>query len=167
LLGAAEAEQEKPMSEPYLPPEMPPFPSDYEQVVRTLAPYYHQHRPLDFFFEMFVCDVIEELPRATKDALADFSKRHPTFFSNHAGDWRNYVVAECHLSQTIETAIWDLWIRNLVRAKSEGWNYHPWHYAQNFADNYFVDNSKVDVWEPGALDAARGRIAQYRAQKPK
>lgn len=162
-----EVKQDNAMNKPYTPPEMPPFPADYQQVIKSLAPYYQDQRPLDFFFEMFVCDVIEELPQATKDALAEFSKRHPTFFSNHAGDWRAYVVSECKLSPTIETAIWDLWIRNSAKATSDGWTYHPWHYAQNFGDNYFADNSKVDVWEPGALEAARVRVAQHREQKAK
>jgi hypothetical protein len=146
----------------YTPPVMPSFPVDYDEVMKALAPYYHQQRPLDFFFEMYIVDVIEKLPRETISALADFSIKHPTFFTTCNGDWRQYVVKESHLSMTIETAIWDLWIRNSAIAARDGWQYHPWHFAQNFAENYFADGSKVDVWDGNALADARKRIEEYR-----
>ncbi|BDS07363.1 hypothetical protein NT6N_24030 [Oceaniferula spumae] len=150
------------MNEPYIPPEMPPFPTSYDEVMSTLAPYYHEQRPLEYFFEMYVIDVIEELPEASLNALADFSSKHPTFFEKHGGDWRKHVVVESHLSDTIEIAIWDLWIRNSANASRDGWTYHPWHFAQNFADNYFADDSRVDVWEGNSLEEAKARIKAHR-----
>lgn len=141
---------------------MPPFPTSYDGVIQTLAPYYHAQRPLDYFFEMYVIDVLGELPEATSQALDEFSTKYPTFFAKHGGDWRSYVVKESHLSSTIEVAIWDLWIRNSAKAKRDGWQYHPWHYAQNFADNFFADGSKVDVWEGDALEQAKRRIEAHR-----
>lgn len=153
------------MSEQYIPPEMPPFPTDYDGVLDTLAPYYQDQRPLDYFFEMYIMDVLDELPGATSRALDDFSARHPAFFEKHQGDWRKYVVVESHLSDTLEIAIWDLWIRNSANARRDGWEYHPWHYAQNFSDNYFADGSKVDVWEGDALEKAKLRIQSYRKEK--
>ena len=146
----------------YEPPVMPPFPKDYEEVVAVLAPYYHEERPLDFFFGMFVIDELEELPDESKSALSTFSDKHPDFFADTNGDWKKFVIEQCHLSDTIETAIWDLWIRNSVNAKENGWTYHPWHYAQNFADNYFADDSKIDVWEGDTLDAAKKRIEEHK-----
>ena len=150
------------MNDQYTPPKMPPFPTDYDGVMMVLAPYYHEQRPLDFFFEMYIVDVIEQLPSETITALGEFSTKHPTFFENHGGDWRQYVVKESHLSETIEVAIWDLWIRNSANANDDGWQYHPWHYAQNFADNFFAEGSRVDVWEGNALEEARERIRLYR-----
>jgi hypothetical protein len=155
-------DQNQSMIEPYTPPAMPPFPTDYDGVIKTLAPYYHQQRLLDYFFELYVVDVIEELPEATSQALDEFSAKHPTFFEKHNGDWRRLVVEESHLSDTIDIAIWDLWIRNSANAKRDGWEYHPWHFAQNFADNYLADDSRVDVWEGDALEQAKKRIKAYR-----
>ncbi len=146
----------------FIPPQMPPFPVDYDGVMKALAPYYQRKCPLDFFFEMYVVSVIERLPQETISALADFSTKHPIAFSAHGGDWRQYVVTESHLSDTIEVAIWDLWIRNSANAKRDGWEYHPWHYAQNFAENYFADGSRVDVWEGSALEDAKKRIQEYK-----
>lgn len=141
---------------------MPPCPTDYEGVMTTLAPYYHQQRPLDYFFELYVVDVIDELPEVTSIALDEFSAKHPTFFESHSGAWRKYVVAESHLSDTIEIAIWDLWIRNSANAERDGWKYHPWHYAQNFVDNYLAENSQVDVWEGDSREQAKHRIQAHR-----
>ncbi|HSQ18498.1 MAG TPA: hypothetical protein VLM83_12415 [Anaerolineales bacterium] len=146
----------------YMPPQMPPFPEDYDGVMRTLALYSQQKRPLNFFFEMYIVNVIERLPQETIAALADFSARHPTFFAAHGGDWRQYLVKESRLSDTIDIAIWDLWIRNSVNARRDGWEYHPWHYAQNFVENYLAEGSKVDVWEGNALEEAKKRIQEYR-----
>ena len=141
---------------------MPPFPIDYDGVMATLAPYYKEQRPLDYFFELFIVDALDELPEATSRALNDFSAKHPTFFEKHNGDWRKHVVAESHLSDTIEIAIWDLWIRNSANAERDGWVYHPWHYAQNFADNYLANESRVDVWEGNALEEAKQRVEAHR-----
>lgn len=80
------------MSEPYTPPSTPSFPKDYDGVMTVLAPYYQDQRPLDYFFEMYIVDVIEELPEATSHALADFSAKHSTFFEKHGGDWQTTVV---------------------------------------------------------------------------
>ena len=145
-----------------MPPEMPPFPVGYDGLMQALAPYYQQARPLDFFFEMYVVDVLGKLPQRTHSALAVFSSKHPSFFAAHNGDWRQFVIKETQLSETIEVAIWDLWIRNSANAKRDGWEYHPWHYAQDFADNYFADGSRVDVWEGNALQEAKQRIEDYR-----
>ena len=111
---------------------------------------------------MYIIDVIEQLPDETLTALAEFSRKHPTFFEAHGGDWRQYVIKESHLSDTIEIAIWDLWIRNSANAKDHGWEYHPWHYAQDFAHNFFAEGSRVDVWEGNALEEARKRIKVHR-----
>ncbi|MDP6636681.1 MAG: hypothetical protein QGG42_17415 [Phycisphaerae bacterium] len=162
MFGFRKKKDKKQHGDAYQPPQMPPFPIDYDGVIEALAPYYQEKRPLDFFFEMYVVDVIEKLPQETIAAIDDFSAKHPDLFAGHGGDWRQYVVKGCQLSDTIEVAIWDLWIQNSANAKRDGWEYHPWHYAQNFADNYFVDGSRVDVWETNALEEAQRRIEAYR-----
>jgi len=152
--------KEKPKS--YSPPEMLEYPVSYEGIMKALAPYYQEQRPLDLFFELYVLDVLEKLPAETKTSLDEFSAKHPTFFENHQGDWKRFVVEESHLSETIEVAIWDLWIKNSETAAKDGWEAHPWHYAKLFLQNYFADDSRVDVWEPDTLSEAKKRIDEFR-----
>ena len=71
------------------------------------------------------------------------------------------MIGDLHLSETIEIAIWDLWIRNSANAELHGWDYHPWHFAQDFARNYVADDSRVDIWEGDALEQAKARIARF------
>jgi len=151
-----------PVTEPYTPPVMPPFPPDYEGVVKAFTPYFRDGRSIDFFFEMYVTDVIEELPRETVEALAEFSRKHPDVFKSYDRDWKKFVAKETHLSDTAEIAIWDLWIRNSETARNQGWVQHPWHFAQLFSANYFAEGSQVDVWEDNALEMAKHRIETYR-----
>lgn len=153
------------MTNAYTPPVMPPFPNDYEAVTKALGAYYHDGRSLDFFFEMYIADVIEELPEATRLAMTEFSSKHPTLFTAHGGDWKAYVIGQLHLSDTIETAIWDLWIRNSEIATRDARVYHPWRYAQDFADNFFDKESRVDVWEGNALQLAQDRIEAHRKKR--
>ena len=162
LSGFSKAEELKLEQEKYVPPAMADYPASYEEVMLTLAPYYHAKRPLDYFFELYVLSVLGYLPEKSSVALIEFSEKHPSLFLSTSGDWRAYVVKELHLSEAIEIAIWDLWIRNSRNAKDNGWNYHPWHFAKNFLENYSAEGSRVDVWEAGALEAAKQRIEIYR-----
>ena len=150
------------MTEDYTPPEIPSFPTDVDTVLKSLAPYLHDGEPAIFFFEMYVCDVIQELPKDTESALEEFSNQHPSFFEKHKGQWRQFVKEAFNLSENIETAIWDLWIRNSQVAKRDGWVFEPWHYAMNFVENYFADGSQIDVWEDDALELAKKRVEEYR-----
>ena len=143
---------------------MPDYPVTYEGVMATLAPYYRAERPLDYFFELYIINVLEKLPVESTAALGEFNSKHPSFFESTEGNWQAFVKEQLHLSDTIEIAIWDLWIRNSDNAKNNGWVYHPWHFAQNFVDNYFSEDSKVDVWEGDSLALAKNRIAKFREQ---
>jgi hypothetical protein len=88
-------------------------------------------------------------------------------FSTRASEWRAVLRETLHLSDTIEVAILDLWYRNRDALRKQGQEYEPIAFSQDFTDNYFAENSKVDVWPDGALDAARKRIADYRAADSK
>jgi len=147
----------------YKPPKMPPFPTDHEGVMKAMAPYYHQERPLDFFFELYIVDVLELLPDESLSALDEFSKVFPDFFKDYDGDWKKYVEGQLNLSKTIGIAIWDLWIRNSRIAQEQGSVYHPWHFAINFNDEYCANGSKVDVWQGNAIDLAKKRIKEYKS----
>jgi hypothetical protein len=117
---------------------------------------------MDFFFEMFVVQTIGALPEQTRSALGEFGTKHASFFEAFGGSWVETVVGAMSLSDTIEVAIQDMWLRNAENARQQGWDYHPWHYAANFIDEYLKEDSKVDVWTEGSLAQARQRIAAWK-----
>jgi hypothetical protein len=149
--------------EQYTPPLMPEYPKSYNDIVTTFAPYYQAKRPIDYFFELYVISTLNKLPKETELALEEFNDKHSSFFESANGNWKVYVKKQLHLSNTIEIAIWDLWIQNSENAKNSGWNYHPWHYAQNFLDKYSAEGSKVDIWVGDSLEIAKKRISEFRA----
>ncbi len=149
------------MSNSFVPPTMPPFPRAKSEVVSTLAPFYQSGNAIDLFFEFFIVDVLGELPKETLQAMNDFSSEL-VLQSEIKGDWRQWVRAKCNLSSTIETAILDLWFRNGDNARNAGWSLHPWYFAKLFSQNYFAEDSPVDVWIGDALEAAKARVAVRR-----
>lgn len=148
--------------EQYIPPVMPEYPKTYNDIMNTLAPFYKAERPLDYFFELYIISILNKLPTETEVALKEYNDKYPSFFQSTNGDWKAYVKKELHLSDTIEIAIWYLWARNSVNAKNNGWNYHPWHFAESFLDNYFAEDSKVDIWDGNSLELAKKRILEFR-----
>jgi hypothetical protein len=67
------------------------------------------------------------------------------------------------LSETFEVAVLDLWYRNSKIAADRGEILLVRDFAELFVDNCFLDDSQIDVWGPGALEAARARIAAAEA----
>ena len=74
MFGLFKKKHKKKKAKAYVSPEMPPFPMNYDGVVRLLAPYHKQGRPLDFFFEMYIVSVIDELPEESLFAFAASSR---------------------------------------------------------------------------------------------
>jgi hypothetical protein len=121
-------------------------------------------QPINILFEALVLDVMGCLPEAKRQTLQAMNLQ--SIFNTKASEWRDVLRETLHLSDTIDIAILDLWYRNREALRKQGQEYDPVAFSQDFTDNYFVDQSKVDVWPAGALDAAKKRIAEYRAAEP-
>ena len=111
----------------------------------------YKENPSDFFFDHFVMDVIGALP-------AGMSENLDSFLETTDGGWRRRTKEIVNLSDTIEIAILDLWYRNSAILRARGERYDPYHFAVNFVDNYFADDSQIDQWPGNALAAAKERI---------
>jgi hypothetical protein len=150
------------MAEAFGPPEMPPYPASLEELYEVFMPYYREKRPIDFFFELLILDVLDELPATTNAAVQQLIMETPGLFAGAGGDWKVGTRQKLHLSDTIDIAIQDLWIRNSKIALDQGWICHPWYFAKIFLQNYFPDDSQIDVWEGDALKEAKARIADWK-----
>lgn len=123
----------------------------------------YRHSPVDFFFEQYILDVVGELPVARSHEIQAMNLQK--IFKTRSNDWRHSVRDVLHLSETIDIAILDLWYRNQDIARAQRVKYAPQQFAMDFVDEYMKDGSRVDVWAPGALVAAKARIAQQRATR--
>ena len=117
--------------------------------------------PVDFFFEQYILDVLGELPVARSHEIQAMNMQK--IFKTRSNDWRHSVSEVLHLSETIDIAILDLWYRNANIAHAQRTKYAAQQFAMDFVDEYMKDGSRVDVWAPGALAAAKARIAHQRA----
>jgi hypothetical protein len=112
----------------------------------------YKDNPIYYFVERLVFDTIESLPQELQDEIAQ------TIRADTKG-WRGTVKELATLSETFEVAVLDLWYRNSKIAADRGEILSSHDFAQFFVDNYFLDDSQIDVWGPGALEAAKARIA--------
>lgn len=116
--------------------------------------------PVDFFFEQYILDVLGELPVARSREIQAMNLQQ--IFKTRSNDWHHSVREVLHLSDTIDIAILDLWYRNQDIARAQKTKYAPQQFAMDFVDEYMKEGSRVDVWAPGALDAAKARISRQR-----
>nr|WP_321226492.1 hypothetical protein [uncultured Psychroserpens sp.] len=116
-------------------------------------------RPIDTFFQLFILDTIHKLPTEKKEIIkeVDLDK----VFSTEFNDWKKTIKKVLNLSDTIEIAIKDLWLRNSEIAKRDNTELSPEEFAILFTKKFTAENSKIDVWENESdLISAKKRIAE-------
>lgn len=138
-------------------PQSPAFPVTMDEAEDIFVAYLRNEVPMDFFFEFRVMEIIGALPEPTVSAIDSLGA---DVFED--SDWRTAVCEDLELSETFDIAVLDLWYRNVDILAARGEDYHPWEFARDFEDQYFADDSLVDVWPDGALDEAKARIAERR-----
>lgn len=136
-----------------------PFPLSLSEVYSALEPYMNEEKPMDFFFEFYIMDVVGVLPPETVDALDEFVMENAEAFE--AGDWRSEVIIGFELSDTIDIAILDRWLQKGGPARYEIDAYYPLRFATDFSEEYFSYEGDIDEWSDESLAAAKARIATH------
>jgi hypothetical protein len=116
-------------------------------------------QPIDTFFQLYILDTIQKLPAEKKEILKkiDLDK----VFSTDFNDWKKTIKKVLNLSDTIEIAIKDLWLRNSEIAKKDNTELSPEEFAILFTKNFVAEDSKIDIWESESdLNNAKKRIAE-------
>lgn len=114
---------------------------------------------INVFFKAFILDTLKELPTEKSDLIGNMNLDN--VFSTDFNDWKKTIKKVLNLSDTIEIAIKDLWLRNSEISKSNGDELTAEQFADLFIENYYVENSKVDVWESESdLNNAKKRISE-------
>ena len=114
---------------------------------------------INVFFKAFILDTLKELPAEKSSMIEEMNL--DKVFSTDFGNWKKTIKKVLNLSNTIEIAIKDLWLRNSEIAKNDGTELNADQFADLFIENYYVENSKVDIWESESdLNNAKKRIAE-------
>ncbi|EWH08839.1 hypothetical protein KLA_17449 [Cellulophaga geojensis KL-A] len=114
---------------------------------------------IDIFFKAFILDTLKELPTEKNELIENMNL--DKVFSTDFNDWKKTVKKVLNLSETIEIAIKDLWLRNSEISKNGETELTTDQFAELFIENYYKENSKVDVWESESdINNAIKRIAE-------
>lgn len=114
---------------------------------------------VNVFFKAFILDELKELPTEKRDMIEKMNL--DKVFSTDFNDWKKTIKKILNLSDTIEIAIKDLWLRNSEIAKNEGNELNADQFADLFIENYYAENSKIDIWgNETDLSDAKKRIAE-------
>src|SRR6185436_12476260 len=108
--------------------------------------------PMRTLFANFVLATIDMLPREKFEILASLNLA--ARFNIEPKDWRLVIKQVLHLSDTIEIAILDLWYTNQDIAALRNTKYHPNQFAIDFVENYFKEDSLIDIWTDDSLKRA-------------
>ncbi len=122
----------------------------------------YKENPMKVFFENFVLDTIDKLPKDKIEQLnsLDLAK----VFKTEPMHWKLIIKRVLHLSDTIEIAILDLWYKNQELAIQKQIEYQPTQFAMDFVDNFLIEGSRIDVWNGDSLDHAKERIRKMQGR---
>ncbi|MDH5218569.1 MAG: hypothetical protein OEX19_12785 [Gammaproteobacteria bacterium] len=126
----------------------------------------YQEKPVLLFFEKFVLDIIGELESKQRKILDELDLK--TVFGTQSSHWRDVIIEVLHLSNTIQIAVLDEWFKYIDGKEQQNQRADAISFTQEFADEYFNDNSGIDVWpNEDSLEAARVRIKQRQKELDK
>ena len=99
---------------------------------------------INVFFKAFILDTLKELPTEKSDLIGNMNLDN--VFSTDFNDWKKTIKKVLNLSDTIEIAIKDLWLRNSEIAKNDGTELNADQFADLFIENYYLENSKKPLF---------------------
>ena len=120
----------------------------------------YKEKPVLLLFEIFVLDVIGRLTRGKRKSINDLNIKK--IFSTKAEHWKPALREVLQLSNTIETAILNIWTGKIADNDDSDANLDIEQFSRDFTDLYFAENSQVDVWADGTLEKAQERISDYK-----
>lgn len=132
------------------------------RTMNALSQPRYKENPVCLFFENYILDVVGHLPAEKSKAIQAMNLQK--VFKTKAAEWHESLREVLGLSPTIDIAILDLWYRNQDIARVQGIEYPAEQFAMNFTDEYMKEGSLVDIWPPGALEAAKQRIKAHQAR---
>jgi hypothetical protein len=116
----------------------------------------YKANPIYLIFECYIEETIGHLPEVKSQTLKEMNLQK--VFKTKSTDWKAVIRETLHLSATIDIAILDLWYQNRYDFMDNKGQFDTYLFSRVFTNELMKDGSMLDVWPPGALDAAKERI---------
>src|ERR1700730_2278944 len=100
-------------------------------------------KPLVRLLELYVLWAIGELPQAEQDTLNRMAPKLQSIYGG-GGEWHDAIAGAMHMPAVMQSAIRDMWVRNLEIARTHGVTLPPQQFAEMFVDENFADENPVD-----------------------
>lgn len=112
-------------------------------------------KSIDMLFKKYILQELGELP------IEDYQKLNElqlfSVYNRPPENWNVTLFNILNFSETLNIAIWSSWI-NHQRYEDKSVE----EFADGFVQDYFADDSRIDIWEEGQLEAAQRLIQEYR-----
>lgn len=120
----------------------------------------YKDTPVYIFFENYILDVIGQLTDDRRSILQDIDLQK--VFSTQATAWRDVVRETLQLSSTIDLSIIYEWYKFKDSREAHNIDIDPSQFSKEFVDNYFAENSTLDIWDEKSLMEAKEFVHQHQ-----
>jgi len=120
----------------------------------------YQKTPVYLFFEKYILDVIGELSNDKETVLQQINLQ--ATFNTKQSAWKDVIREVLHLSSTIDTAILFQWYKTVEEHQIQSTSADSDIFCKRFVNDYFKENSNIDVWTDDTLSAAKIFIIESR-----
>jgi hypothetical protein len=115
---------------------------------------------MDALFKNFILNELNLLSDKKNNSLNELNLY--VVYKRPQEDWTLTISNVLNLSPTIGISIWHLWIKNQKIAQEKNQKYTAESFAEGFIENFYKDDSKVDVWEDNQLEEAKIIIQEFK-----
>jgi len=113
--------------------------------------------PIKLFFENYVLHVLRLLPEDVSEQIQALDLKN--VLGTKSSEWFHAVPEALSLSQTMEVAIWDMWIKTKESYICAQQDFSQ--FAIDFTDSYLMENTKIDKWTNDSYKAAAHRVNAF------
>ena len=118
-----------------------------------------RNSPMYKLFFCFILDTLKELPKEQIKKIEAMNIQKA--FNLETSDWREVIKHSMHLSDTIEIAIQDLWLKNSKTSYEKKIELGSNEFTALFIENFLREDSEIDIWkDEESLLQAKKRISE-------
>jgi len=123
----------------------------------------YKDTPVYIFFENYILDCIGKLPEEKNQLLHELDLQG--VFATQSTNWKDVVRDVLKLSSTIDLAILNAWYLSVENSAKNQSALDPAQFSKDFVDEYFSENSIIDIWDEKSLLEAKSLVQKHQMQE--